>query len=82
MVFTSLFCGTGVAKEADMSVHMLFFKNIDMVNANEISVIESDKVQMEDNFQKDMIHSYEETVFVNAKGVTIKKQRAMPLKTA
>ena len=66
LVFTSLFCGTAVAKEADISVHRLFSRNIDIVNSNEISVIESDAFQIEDEFKSDI----EETVFVDGEGVT------------
>ena len=57
LVFTSLFCGTAAAKEADMSVHMLFSKNIDMVNSNEISVIESNSAQIEDDIRNDIMKS-------------------------
>ena len=70
LVFTALFCGTAAAKEADMSVHMLFSKNIDMVNSDEFTIIESDEIPMEDTFESDIAGAYEETVFVSAEGVT------------
>ena len=72
LVFTSLFCGTAAAKEADMSVHMLFSKNIDMVNSNEISVIESNSAQIEDDIRNDIMKSIygEETIPVTEEGVT------------
>lgn len=72
LVFTSLFCGTAAAKEADMSVHMLFSKNIDMVNSNEISVIESNSAQIEDDIRNDIVKSIcgEETIPVAEEGVT------------
>lgn len=73
LVFTSLFCGTAVAKEADMPIHMMFSQNVDMVNSSEISVVESDEVQAEDNFQNDIVEnigSYEETFLTNDEGIT------------
>ena len=68
LVFTSLFCGTAAAKEADMSVHMLFSKNIDMVNSNEISIIESSPAQIEDDIVKSIYG--EEMIPVDEEGVT------------
>lgn len=73
LVFTSLFCGTAVAKEADMPIHMMFSQNVDMVNSSEISVVESDEVKAEDNFQNDIVEnigSYEETFLTNDEGIT------------
>lgn len=70
LVLASLFCGIAAAKEADMPVHMMFSQNIDMVNNSEINVVKFGDVQMDDDFQSDIVDGYEETVFVNEEGVT------------
>lgn len=72
LLFASLFCGTAVAKEADMSVHSLFSQNIDIVNSSEISVIESNSDQIEDDIRNDFVKSIygEETIPVDEEGVT------------
>ena len=71
LVFASLFCGTAAAKEADMAVHSMFSQNVDMVNASEISIVESaiDPVQASEN---DIVKSIygEETIPVDEEGVT------------
>ena len=75
LVFTSLFCGTAVAKEADMAVHSMFSQNVDMVNASEIRIIEPaiDPVQvLENDIQNDLMKRIygEETIPVDEEGVT------------
>lgn len=73
LIATALLCGTAAAKEADMSVHSLFSKNIYIANASEISIVEYDEARLEDVFLNDIaenMNGYEKDVFVNDEGVT------------
>lgn len=73
VLLTAMFCSTVVAKEADMPVHMLFSRNVDMVNSSEIDVIDSDEMQMKEDFQGITVQNmgdFKETVLVNTQDIT------------